>query len=78
MFSHVMVGSNDIERSRLFDRHDGGPHGPLAGVFRVPLDLPWILWLDVRPSALLTTATIAASALNLLPLRSLCRWRALR
>jgi hypothetical protein len=51
----------------------GSPQGPLAGVFLVPLGLPWILWLDVLPSA-----AIAAPALNLGLLWGLCRWRARR
>jgi hypothetical protein len=56
----------------------GSPRGPLAGVFLVPLGLPWILWLDVLPSAMLPGAAIAAPALNLILLWSLCRWRARR
>ena len=56
----------------------GSPQGPLAGVFLVPLGLPWILGLDVLPSAMLPAAAIAAPALNLGLLWSLCRWRARR
>jgi len=56
----------------------GSPREPLAAVFLVPLGLPWILWLDVLPSAMLPTAAIAAPALNLILLWSLCRWRARR
>jgi hypothetical protein len=52
----------------------GSPRGPLAGVFLVPLGLPWNLWLDGMPPAMLPAAAVAAPALNLLLLWSLCRW----
>jgi hypothetical protein len=54
----------------------GSPQGPLAGVFLVPLGLPWNRWLDVLPSSLRPAAAVAAPALNLLLLWGLCRWRA--
>lgn len=53
----------------------GSPRGPLAGVFLLPLGLPWIWWLDGLPSAMLPMTAIAAPLLNLLLLWSLCRWR---
>lgn len=53
----------------------GSPQGPLAGVFLLPLGLPWIRWLDGLPSGLRPVAAIAAPALNLLLLWGLCRWR---
>ena len=56
----------------------GGPQGPLAGVFLVPLGLPWNQWLDGLPSAMRPAAAVAAPALNLLLLWSLCRWRTRR
>lgn len=54
----------------------GSPKGPLAGVFLVPLGVPWIWWLDGLPPRLLPAAAITAPALNLLLLWGLCRWRA--
>jgi hypothetical protein len=56
----------------------GSPQGPLAGVFLVPLGLPWILWIDGLPESLRPTAGVAAPALNLLLLWGLCRWHARR
>lgn len=54
----------------------GSPQGPLAGVFLVPLGLPWILTLDVLPESLRPAMGVAAPALNLLLLWGLCCWRA--
>jgi len=54
----------------------GSPQGPLAGVFLVPLGLPWNLWLDGLPESARQVAAAAAPALNLLLLWALCRWRA--
>lgn len=56
----------------------GSPRGPLAGVFLMPLGLPWNRWLDGLPSALRPAAAVAGPALNLLLLCGLCRWRARR
>ncbi len=53
----------------------GSPQGPLAGVFLVPLGLPWILAIDDLPESLRPAAGAAAPALNLL-LWGLCRRRA--
>jgi hypothetical protein len=53
----------------------GSPQGPLAGVFLIPLGLPWVWWLDGLPPGLRPVAAIAAPALNLLLLCGLCRWR---
>lgn len=53
----------------------GSPQGPLAGVFLVPLGLPWNLWLDGLPESLRPGAAVAAPALNLLLLWGLCRRR---
>lgn len=53
----------------------GSPQGPLAGIFLVPLGLPWILWLDGLPSGLRPESAIAAPALNLLLTWGLCKWR---
>jgi len=56
----------------------GSPQGPLAGVFLVPLGLPWNRWLDVLPSSLRPAAAAAAPALNLLLAWGLCRRQARR
>jgi hypothetical protein len=53
----------------------GSPQGSLAGVFLVPLGLPWVWWLDGLPPGLRPVAAIVAQALNLLLLWGLCRWR---
>jgi hypothetical protein len=54
----------------------GSPQRPLAGVFLVPLGLPWNLWLDGVPEALRPAAAASAPALNLLLTWGLYRWRA--
>lgn len=54
----------------------GSERGPLAGIFLIPLGLPWNRLLDGLPSAVLPLAAVAAPALNLLLLWGLCRWRA--
>ncbi len=54
----------------------GSPQGPLAGVFLVPLGLPWNRWLDILPASLRPAAAVVAPGLNLLLLWGLCRWRA--
>jgi hypothetical protein len=56
----------------------GSPKGPLAGVFLMPLGLPWVLWLNGLPSAIRPFAAAAAPGLNLVLLWSLCRWWTLR
>jgi hypothetical protein len=56
----------------------GSPQGPLAGVFLVPLGLPWILALDGLPESVRPAAGVAAPAVNLLLLWGLCRWRSRR
>ena len=56
----------------------GSPRGPLAGVFLMPLGLPWNRWLDNLPPAIRPLAAAAAPGLNLLLLWGLCRWRAPR
>ena len=54
----------------------GSPQGPLAGIFVIPLGLPWNRLLGGLPPAVLPAAAVAAPALNLFLLWSLCRWRA--
>lgn len=51
----------------------GQEQDPLAGVFLVPLGLPWNLWLDGVPDAIRPGLIIFAPALNLLLLTVLCR-----
>lgn len=53
----------------------GSPQGPLAGIFLLPLGLPWNRLLGGLPSKVLPLAAVAAPALNLLLLWGLCRWR---
>lgn len=43
----------------------GQERDPLAGVFLVPLGLPWILWIDALPEALKLWAAILAPLLNI-------------
>lgn len=54
----------------------GGPSGPLAGVFLVPLGLPWNQMLDVFPEPLWPMLAILAPAVNLVILVLICRWGA--
>ena len=56
----------------------GSPSGPLAGVFLVPLGLPWNLVLDVFPEPLWPTLAALAPALNLIILVLICGWGARR
>jgi hypothetical protein len=54
------------------------PSGPLAGVFLVPLGLPWNRMLDVFPQPLWPMLAILAPAVNLVILVLICRWGARR
>lgn len=56
----------------------GSPSGPLAGVFLVPLGLPWNLVLDVFPKPLWPALAALAPALNLIILVLICGWGARR
>lgn len=56
----------------------GSPGGPLAGIFLVPLGLPWILWTGGFPEAALPWAGVASPLINLLLLAGLCRLAAAR
>jgi hypothetical protein len=51
----------------------GSPSGPLAGIFLMPLGLPWNRMLDVFPEALWPTLATLAPALNLVILVLICR-----
>jgi hypothetical protein len=46
---------------------------PLAGVFLVPLGLPWNLWLDPLPEALRPWAAGLTPLLNISVVAVLCR-----
>ncbi len=59
-----------------------GTHGffgqekdPLAGVFLVPLGLPWNLWMDGLPEPLLPLGAILSPLINLAILVLACRYR---
>ena len=56
----------------------GSPSGPLAGVFLIPLGLPWTLMLDVFPEPLWPTLAALAPAVNLTILMLVCGWGARR
>jgi len=56
----------------------GSPSGPLAGVFLMPLGLPWNQMLDVFPEPLWPTLAVLAPAVNLVILALICRWGARR
>ena len=51
----------------------GQEQDPLAGVFLIPLGLPWVLWLDGMPERLLPWLAASAPLLNLVLLKMLCR-----
>jgi hypothetical protein len=53
----------------------GSPRGPLAGVFLVPLGLPWNLWIDFFPPGLRPWLAAGAPIVNLLAIRLVCRAR---
>ncbi|MDV7145840.1 hypothetical protein R3X27_24440 [Tropicimonas sp. TH_r6] len=54
----------------LFDQE----RDPLAGVFLMPLGLPWVLWLDGFPDRSLPWLATLAPLLNLTILTLLCRY----
>ena len=51
----------------------GQEKDPLSGVFLVPLGLPWVLWTDGLPEALLPFAAVFAPLINIIALTVLCR-----
>jgi hypothetical protein len=53
----------------------GQERDPLAGVFLVPLGLPWILWIDALPEVLKLWAASLAPLLNIAILTVLYRAR---
>lgn len=56
----------------------GSPQGPLAGVFLVPVGLPWNLMLDGVPEGARPWLAALAPLLNLVVLLALCRLLAAR
>ena len=56
----------------------GSPSGPLAGVFLVPLGVPWNRMLGVFPEPLWPTLAALAPAVNLIILMVICHWGALK
>lgn len=50
----------------------GSPQGPLAGVFLIPLGLPWNRLLEWAPDSVRPMLAAAAPLLNLAILRALC------
>ncbi len=51
----------------------GQERDPLAGVFLMPLGLPWSLWFDGLPESVLPFAAALAPLVNLTILRLVCR-----
>ncbi len=51
----------------------GQERDPLAGVFLMPLGLPWVLWLDGVPEQFMPWFAASAPLLNLVLLVMLCR-----
>ena len=56
----------------------GSPSGPLAGIYLVPLGLPWTQMISAFPERLWPWLGILAPALNLLIVLLICRWMASR
>ena len=56
----------------------GSPSGPLAGIYLVPLGLPWNQMLFVFPEPLWPWLGARAPALNLLIFVFICHWIASR
>ena len=51
----------------------GQERDPLAGIFLIPLGLPWNLWLDALPDPVRPWLAALAPMLNLAILTLLCR-----
>jgi hypothetical protein len=52
----------------------GSERDPLAGVFLIPLGMPWNGLIDLAPEALWPWLAMAAPAVNLAILWGACRW----
>lgn len=51
----------------------GQEQDPLSGIFLIPLGLPWVIWLDGLPDAVLPWLAALAPLLNLAILMVICR-----
>jgi hypothetical protein len=51
----------------------GNQRDPLAGVFLIPLGLPWVLWIDGLPEGVLPVAAALAPLVNLAVIVGICR-----
>jgi hypothetical protein len=56
----------------------GSPSGPLAGIFLMPIGLPWNHMIDVFPEPLWPPLAALTPALNLAILVLICRYAASR
>ena len=56
----------------------GQERDPLAGVFLMPLGMPWSLWLDGLPEWSLLPGAVLAPLVNLTILGIMCRYVASR
>jgi hypothetical protein len=56
----------------------GSDPGPLAGIFLMPLGLPWNMMLDAFPAPALPWLAASAPTVNLLLLWGMCRLIGLR
>ncbi len=52
----------------------GSPSGPLAGVFLIPLGMPWVFMLESVSDTLKPWLAALAPGLNLAVLWLICRW----
>lgn len=52
----------------------GSPSGPLAGVFLIPLGMPWVFMLESVSDTLKPWLAALAPDLNLAVLWLICRW----
>ena len=56
----------------------GSKSGPLAGIFLIPLGLPWNMMLEASPAPALPWLAASAPIVNLLVLWGMCRLSGLR
>lgn len=53
----------------------GSDTGPLAGIFLIPLGMPWVFLSDFFPTQFAPWIGIGAPLINLLLIRMICRLR---
>lgn len=53
----------------------GQAQDPLAGVFLIPLGLPWIKFVDLAPERAWPMLAALTPAINLAVIWAICRWR---